>query len=78
MRATALGVTTGVGRLGAVTGPLLGGLMLSAGVEYGWVFASFGAIALIGAVACLLVPRPVPAEPEMTDPTSLRITERLR
>ncbi|HEY5858466.1 MAG TPA: aromatic acid/H+ symport family MFS transporter [Aldersonia sp.] len=78
VRATALGLTTGVGRLGAVTGPLLGGLMLSAGVESGWVFAVFGATALIGAAACLLVPKPVASKAETIDHSSPRITERLR
>ncbi|MGV9864051.1 MFS transporter [Rhodococcus koreensis] len=56
IRATALGVTTGFGRLGAVTGPLLGGILLSAHVPFGWVFTIFGAIALIGGLACLFVP----------------------
>ncbi|MGE0215945.1 MFS transporter [Mycolicibacterium sp.] len=57
VRATALGITTGIGRLGAVTGPILGGALLSAGVPLGWIFTTFGAIALVGGIACLLVPR---------------------
>jgi AAHS family benzoate transporter-like MFS transporter len=57
VRASALGITTGIGRLGAVTGPLLGGVLLSASVPFGWVFTVFGAVALVGAITCLLVPR---------------------
>ncbi|MEN0135374.1 MAG: aromatic acid/H+ symport family MFS transporter [Rhodococcus sp. (in: high G+C Gram-positive bacteria)] len=57
IRASALGLTTGIGRLGAVTGPLLGGVLLSADLPFGWVFAIFGAIALLGGLACLLIPR---------------------
>lgn len=57
VRASALGITTGIGRLGAVTGPLLGGVLLSASVPFGWVFTAFGAVALVGAITCLLVPR---------------------
>lgn len=57
VRASALGITTGIGRLGAVTGPLLGGVLLSASVPFGWVFTVFGAVALVGAITCLLAPR---------------------
>ncbi|MGV8875412.1 MAG: MFS transporter [Rhodococcus sp. (in: high G+C Gram-positive bacteria)] len=57
VRATALGITTGIGRLGAVSGPVLGGALLAADVPLGAIFSIFGAIALIGGVACLMVPR---------------------
>jgi AAHS family benzoate transporter-like MFS transporter len=57
VRASALGISTGVGRLGAVTGPLAGGLLLTAGVSFAGTSAAFGAVALLGLVACLLVPR---------------------
>lgn len=57
MRATALGISTGVGRLGAVTGPLVGGWLVGAGIALGWAFAFFGAMAAMGALACLLIPR---------------------
>jgi AAHS family benzoate transporter-like MFS transporter len=55
VRATALGVTTGIGRLGAVCGPLIGGFLLSLGASFGWTFAVFAAMALVGALACGLV-----------------------
>lgn len=57
VRATALGISTGVGRLGAVTGPLAGGILLSAGVSFGGIAAAFCTVAFVGGVACLLVPR---------------------
>ncbi|GEL17639.1 MFS transporter [Pseudonocardia asaccharolytica] len=57
-RATALGLSSGFGRLGAITGPLLGGALVAAGLGLGgnvWVFA---VVAVVGALACALVPRP--------------------
>lgn len=57
VRASALGISTGIGRLGAVTGPLLGGVLLSAGVSFAGIAAMFGAVAAAGGAACLLVPR---------------------
>jgi benzoate transport len=63
-RGTALGTAAGVGRLGAITGPLITGVMLTAGVAYPWGFYLFAAVAAIGALAILLVDRnPAPAEP---------------
>jgi AAHS family benzoate transporter-like MFS transporter len=67
-RATALGVSTGIGRLGAVAGPLVGGYLIASGLGLGWNFAAFAAVALVGALAALAVPprsasaaRPAPA-----------------
>lgn len=57
VRATALGLTTGVGRLGAVCGPTVGGFLLASGLATVWVFGFFGAVAIVGGIACLLVPR---------------------
>lgn len=34
VRATALGMSAGVGRLGGIAGPLLGGLLLDRGLAY--------------------------------------------
>lgn len=55
VRASALGLTTGFGRLGAVTGPLIGGVMLTAGAGFGQIATMFGIVALIGGLACILV-----------------------
>lgn len=60
-RATALGTASGVGRLGAIAGPLLGGVLLTAGIAYPWGFYLFSGVAAIGALAVLLVPRGAPA-----------------
>jgi MFS transporter, AAHS family, benzoate transport protein len=55
-RPAALGVATGFGRLGSVAGPIVGGMLLSSGVSFGWNFAAFAAVALVGAVAAAAVP----------------------
>jgi AAHS family benzoate transporter-like MFS transporter len=56
VRATAVGVTSGVGRLGAVCGPTLGGWLLSNGASFSEAFAAFAAVAGAGALASLAVP----------------------
>ncbi|WP_458117330.1 MFS transporter [Arthrobacter sp. D2-10] len=53
--ATALSWTLGVGRLGAITGPLIGGYVASMGWEFQANFYTFGAIALVGAAAAAAV-----------------------
>lgn len=63
-RGTALGSAAGVGRLGAITGPLITGVLLTAGLAYPWGFYLFAAVAALGAVGILLVDRdPAPSEP---------------
>ncbi|MBB6348040.1 MFS transporter [Nonomuraea muscovyensis] len=74
VRGTALGVTTGIGRLGAVTGPAIGGILLSSGLGNAWVFGFFCAIAILGGAACVIVPaRPTrrsnPPTPHMRSTT---------
>ncbi|MFT3690983.1 MFS transporter [Paenirhodobacter sp.] len=51
IRATALGMSAGVGRLGAITGPLLGGTLVSMGIGHPWGFYVFAVVGLLGAVA---------------------------
>ena len=46
-----------MGRLGAITGPFLTGLLLTAGIAYPWGFYLFAVVALIGAVAVAVVNR---------------------
>lgn len=48
VRATALGMAAGVGRLGAISGPTLGGAMLAAGIAYPWGFFGFAIAAVLG------------------------------
>ncbi|SCK46585.1 aromatic acid/H+ symport family MFS transporter [Streptomyces sp. WMMB 322] len=56
VRGTALGLAAGVGRLGAIVGPFLGGLMVSAGVAYPWGFYAFSVAAVLAVLALLFVP----------------------
>jgi MFS family permease len=57
-RATAMGGVAGVGRVGAICGPLVGGWLLSAGIAYPWGFYVFAAVAAIGAVAVSVAANP--------------------
>ena len=57
MRAAAVAWLAGFGRLGGVSGPLLGGLFLAAGLGVNAVFYVLGGLALAGAVLTLLVPK---------------------
>ncbi|WP_206436423.1 MFS transporter [Corynebacterium hylobatis] len=57
VRATALGVTLGVGRLGAVLAIAGGGVLIAAALPTMINFSIWSAAALIGLVAVLLVPR---------------------
>ncbi|MDB6453020.1 MFS transporter [Falsirhodobacter sp. 20TX0035] len=50
VRATAIGMSAGVGRLGAIAGPLIGGTLVSMGLGHPWGFYIF---ALVGVVATL-------------------------
>lgn len=63
-RATALGWTLGIGRIGAVLGPVIGGVLLGVGLDAAWNFYLFSAVAVLGAIAVALVPRAKePVEP---------------
>ncbi|MBO0851572.1 MAG: MFS transporter, partial [Pseudonocardia sp.] len=57
VRASALGWALGVGRAGAIVGPLLGGWMLASGIGFEWNFYAFAVPALAGALLIALVPR---------------------
>ncbi|WP_084210778.1 MFS transporter [Pseudonocardia acaciae] len=57
VRASALGWALGVGRAGAIVGPLLGGWVLASGVGFEWNFYGFAVPALAGALLIALVPR---------------------
>jgi AAHS family benzoate transporter-like MFS transporter len=56
-RATALGITSGIGRLGAAAGPFVGGLLVGAGVGLAGNVGVFAAAAVVAAAAAFLVPR---------------------
>jgi benzoate transport len=57
-RATALGGSAGVGRIGAICGPLLGGWLLSGGIAYPWGFYVFAGVAAMGAIAVSVAAQP--------------------
>lgn len=58
IRATALGMSAGVGRIGAIMGPLVGGTLVSLGIGHPWGFYVFAIVGLFGALA-LSMTRPV-------------------
>jgi MFS transporter, AAHS family, benzoate transport protein len=51
VRATALGWAAGVGRVGAITGPVIGGALLAAGIAFPWGFYVFAVVGALGALA---------------------------
>ncbi|MCD2187329.1 MFS transporter [Actinomycetospora soli] len=60
-RGTALGSASGVGRLGAISGPAFTGALVAGGVAYPWGFYFFALVAALGAVAVVFVRRTEPA-----------------
>jgi MFS family permease len=56
-RATGLGWTAGVGRLGAIAGPILGGALLSAGLAFPWGFYAFAFVGALAAISVSVVER---------------------
>src|SRR3712207_7830453 len=46
-RASALGWALGIGRAGAILGPLVGGFLLAAGLALNWNFYFFAAVGLL-------------------------------
>lgn len=57
IRGSALGITSGVGRLGAILGPLITGILVSTGQAYPWGFYFFALAAVLGLVAMAAAPR---------------------
>jgi MFS family permease len=79
-RGTAMGAASGVGRAGAISGPLIGGWLLTLGLAYPWGFYIFAAVAAIGAGCIALVNRnPAPDEPmPLTEDEADRVGVRTR
>ncbi|MBB4683289.1 MFS transporter [Amycolatopsis jiangsuensis] len=66
-RATGLGAASGIGRFGGISGPMVTGVLLTAGLAYPWGFYLFAVVAAIGAVAIAAVDRgPAPDAPVAT------------
>lgn len=55
-RATGLGWSLGIGRLGAIIGPLFGGFIAASQLGYEWNFYAFASLALLGGLFMLLIP----------------------
>lgn len=53
IRATALGFAAGVGRIGAIVGPILGGWVVGAGLANPWAFYGSALFGLLGAISLL-------------------------
>jgi MFS transporter, AAHS family, benzoate transport protein len=60
IRGTALGVAAGVGRVGAIVGPTLGGALVTAGVAYPWGFYAFTMAAILAVITLAAVPAHTP------------------
>jgi MFS transporter, AAHS family, benzoate transport protein len=56
VRATAIGYASGVGRVGAIVGPIVVGFLVTANREYPEGFYLFAAVAVLGALAVSVVP----------------------
>lgn len=60
IRGTALGMSAGIGRVGAIVGPSLGGALVTAGIAYPWGFYAFAVAAVLAVVALATVPAQAP------------------
>ena len=56
-RATAIGATSGVGRLGAAAGPVLGGLLLKAGAHLSGNVLVFAGVSVLAGLSILFIPK---------------------
>ena len=72
VRGTALGFSAGIGRAGAIVGPLLTGTLVGLGIAYPWGFYAFSLAAVLALIALSAIPRSMthPAESEMTPHTN--------
>jgi AAHS family benzoate transporter-like MFS transporter len=69
---TGMGMVAGVGRLGAIAGPGLTGLLVASGHAYPWGFYLFAGAALLGMLAVAVIPKPAPVPKENTGPELAR------
>jgi len=84
VRGAAVAWCAGFGRLGGVGGPLLGGLLVAAGLALNSIFYILASVALLGAILTLLVParrthdlHPTPIEPSTAAAAPVAQTERV-
>ena len=62
VRGTALGFSAGIGRAGAIVGPLVAGGLVGMGIAYPWGFYAFSLAALIAVLALSAIPGRRPVE----------------
>jgi len=67
IRGTALGMSAGVGRVGAIVGPSISGALVTAGIAYPWGFYAFALAAVLAVLALATVPAQAP-EPAVAVP----------
>ena len=60
LKGTALGLSAGIGRVGAIVGPSITGALVTAGIAYPWGFYVFALAALLAVAALALVPAHAP------------------
>lgn len=56
LRGTALGLASGVGRLGSIVGPAITGALVTADLAYPWGFYVFALVAVLAALAIVVIP----------------------
>ncbi|MCF3938081.1 aromatic acid/H+ symport family MFS transporter [Gordonia sp. Z-3] len=69
-RAAGVAWCAGFGRLGGIVGPVIGGLLIGAGISSSAAFYIFAAIALAGAAATMLVPQDKPKAEVTANPVT--------
>jgi AAHS family benzoate transporter-like MFS transporter len=69
-RAAGVAWCAGFGRLGGIVGPIIGGVLVGAGVGGSTAFQLFAGISLAGALVALSVPRPASAESRRAEPVA--------
>jgi MFS transporter, AAHS family, vanillate permease len=74
IRGTGIGWALGVGRIGAVLGPIVGGVLVGAGVSVGGIFALYTLPAIVAAALCLAIPG---AAPTRAAPSARRASSTL-
>jgi AAHS family benzoate transporter-like MFS transporter len=67
-RAAGVAWCAGFGRLGGIVGPIIGGVLVGAGVGGSTAFQLFAGVSLAGALVALAVPRPAHAEARRAEP----------
>ncbi len=61
-RGSAIGAAQGIGRIGSILGPMIGGWVLGSNLDHHWNFYAFAIPAVIAAVVVTLIPKAAPSE----------------